>query len=124
MEQRQIINWGIVVLAALVVTVLQVVGGPVLWVMGLVLRIAILAALGWFMYTLWRNNRSRLQWLSRRQKLLFYGAAALLAALDDASFVVVNEDAMSRYPITRWRALHLASRRAGTRAGVACAVAG
>ena len=35
-----------------------------------------------------------------------------------------NEDAMSRYPITRWRALHLASRRAGTRAGVACAVAG
>jgi hypothetical protein len=87
-EQRQIINWGIVVLAALVVTVLQVVGGPVLWVMGLVLRVAILAALGWFMYTLWRNNRSRLQWLSRRQKLLFYGAAALLVAAVLISFLV------------------------------------
>ncbi|MGI9186964.1 MAG: hypothetical protein ACR2J9_05515 [Gaiellales bacterium] len=88
MERRQVINWAIVVLAAVVVTVLQVVAGPVIWILGLVVRIAILAGLVWFGYTLWRNNRSRLQWLTGRQKLVFYGAAALLVVVVLASFLL------------------------------------
>lgn len=88
MERRQVVNWAIVVLAAVVVTVLQVVAGPVVWFLALILRIAILAALVWFGYTLWRNNRSRLQWLSNRQKLLFYGAGALLVLVVLVSFLL------------------------------------
>ena len=88
MERRQIINWAIVVLAAIVVTVLQVVAGQVLWILALVVRIAILAGLAWFGYTLWRNNRSRLQWLSRKQKLLFYGAAIVLVLVVLVSFLL------------------------------------
>jgi hypothetical protein len=88
MERRQIVNWAIVVLAAIIVTVLQVVAGQVLWVLALVVRVAILAGLAWFGYTLWRNNRSRLQWLSTRQKLLFYGAGALLVIVVLVSFLL------------------------------------
>ncbi|MGI9116367.1 MAG: hypothetical protein ACR2JV_01870 [Gaiellales bacterium] len=88
METRQLVNWGIVVLAAVVVTVLQVVAGPVLWILALVVRIAILAGLGWFLYTLWRNNRSRLSWLSTRQKLLFYGAGLLIVLVVLVSFLL------------------------------------
>ena len=82
------INWGIVVLAAIAVTVLQVVAGQVLWVLAIVIRVAILAGLVWFGYSLWRNNRSRLQWLSTRQRLLFYGAAAVLVIAVLTSFVL------------------------------------
>jgi hypothetical protein len=88
MERRQLINWGIVVLAAVVVTVLQVVAGPALGILAMIVRIAILAALVWFAYTLWRNNRSRLQWLSTRQKLLFYGAGALIVLVVIVSFLL------------------------------------
>ena len=87
-ERRQLINWGIVVVAAVVVTVLQVVAGPALGILAMVVRIAILAALVWFAYTLWRNNRSRLQWLSTRQKLLFYGAGALIVLVVVVSFLL------------------------------------
>jgi hypothetical protein len=88
MERRQLINWAIVVLAAVIVTVLQVVAGQVIWILALIIRLAILAGLIWFGYTLWRNNRSRLQWLSRRQKLVFYGAAALLVVAVLLSFLL------------------------------------
>jgi len=88
MERRQLINWAIVVLAAVIVTVLQVVAGQVIWILALIIRLAILAGLIWFGYTLWRNNRSRLQWLSRRQKLVFYGAAAFLVVAVLLSFLL------------------------------------
>lgn len=88
MERRQALNWGIVVAAALAITVLQVVAGQVIWILALIIRIAILAGLLWFAYTLWRNNRSRLQWLSRRQKLLFYGAGALIVFVVLVSFLL------------------------------------
>ncbi len=88
MERRQIINWAIVVAAAIVVTVLQIVAGPVIWVLSIIVRVAILAGLVWFGYTLWRGNRARLQWLTTRQKLLFYGAAALLVATVLVSFLL------------------------------------
>jgi hypothetical protein len=87
-ERRQVINWAIVVLAAVAVTVLQVVAGQVLWILALIIRLAILAGLIWFGYSLWRNNRSRLQWLSRRQKLLFYGAAVVLVLAVLISFLL------------------------------------
>ncbi|MCX6391471.1 MAG: hypothetical protein NTX95_03100 [Actinobacteria bacterium] len=88
MERRQVINWGIVVAAAIVLTVLQVVAGQVVWILALVIRVAILAGLAWFAYTLWRNHRSRLQWLSRRQKVLFYGAGALIVVVVAVSFLL------------------------------------
>lgn len=88
MERRQIINWAIVVLAAVVVTVLEVVAGQVMWILAIVVRLAILAGLAWFGYTLWRNNRAQLQWLSGRQKLLFYGAGALLVVVVLVSFLL------------------------------------
>jgi hypothetical protein len=87
-ERRRIVNWAIVVAAAVVVTVLQVLAGPAVWVLALILRIAILLGLGWFLYTLWRNNRARLQWLSRRQKALFYGAGAVLVLAVLVSFLL------------------------------------
>jgi hypothetical protein len=45
-ERRRIVNWAIVVAAAVVVTVLQVLAGPAVWVLALILRIAILLGLG------------------------------------------------------------------------------
>jgi hypothetical protein len=87
-ERRRIVNWAIVVAVAVVVTVLQVLAGPAVWVLALILRIAILLGLGWFLYTLWRNNRARLQWLSRRQKALFYGAGAVLVLAVLVSFLL------------------------------------
>ncbi len=88
MERRQIINWAIVAAAAIVVTVLQVVAGPVVWILSIVLRVALLAGLGWFAYTLWRGNRARLQWLTRKQKLLFYGAGAMIVLVVLVSFLL------------------------------------
>lgn len=88
MERRQIINWAIVVAAAIVVTILQIVAGEVIWLLSLVVRVAILAGLAWFAYTLWRGNRSRLQWLSTRQKLLFYGAGAVIVLAVLVSFLL------------------------------------
>lgn len=88
MERRQLINWGIVFIAAIAVTILQIVAGEVIWYLSLALRVAILAGLAYFAYTLWRNNRSRLQWLSRRQKALFYGAAAVIVLAVLASFLL------------------------------------
>ncbi len=81
-------SWGIVVAAALVLTVLQVVAGPVVEILLIVVRIAILAALIYFVYRIWRNNRSRLSWLSRRQKLLFYGAGLIIVVVVVGSFLI------------------------------------
>jgi len=87
-ESRPTVSWGIVVALALALTVLQVVAGPVVAIMLIVVRIAILVALGYFLYTLWRNNRNRLQWLNRGQKALFYGAGALIVLVVVASFLI------------------------------------
>ena len=47
-----------------------------------------MAAFAYFLYTLWRNNRTRLSYLDRRQKLLFYGAGALLILVVLGSFLL------------------------------------
>ncbi len=82
------IHWSIVVLLAVGITVLQEFAGPVVGMMMLALRILIVAGLVYFAYTLWRNNRARLQWLSGRRKLLFYGAAALIVLVVIGSFFI------------------------------------
>ncbi len=89
-ERSKAIHWGVFALLALGVTALQLVAGEVLGVLLLVVRILILIGLAYFVYTLWRNNRSRLQWLNRRQKLLFYGAGALLVIIVVGSFAPIG----------------------------------
>ena len=88
MEARQIANWGIVVALAIAVTVLQVVASPVMFWLSVALRVAILAGLVFFGYRLWRENRGRLSLLENRQKLLFYGAAAVIVVFILASFLL------------------------------------
>ena len=89
-ERSKAIHWGVFALLALGVTALQLVAGEVLGVLLLIVRILILVGLGYFVYTLWRNNRSRLQWLNRRQKALFYGAGALLVLIVLGSFAPIG----------------------------------
>lgn len=89
-ERSKAIHWGVFALLALGVTALQLVAGEVLGVLLLIVRILILVGLGYFVYTLWRNNRSRLQWLNRRQKALFYGAGALLVLVVLGSFAPIG----------------------------------
>jgi len=85
---RSAINWVVVGLIAAVITVLQVLAGPVIEILLIVVRVLILAAFAYFLYTLWRNNRTRLSYLDRRQKLLFYGAGALLILVVLGSFLL------------------------------------
>lgn len=89
-ERSKAIHWGVFALLALGVTALQLVAGEVLGVLLLVIRVLILVGLAYFVYTLWRNNRSRLQWLNRTQKLLFYGAGALLVIVVLGSFAPIG----------------------------------
>ena len=88
MEGRQVVNWGIVAALAVVVTVLQVVAGPVMWWLSVALRVAILAGLVVFGYRLWREHRGRLSLLETRQKLLFYGAALVIVLFILGSFLL------------------------------------
>jgi phosphate/sulfate permease len=88
METRQIANWGIVVAAAVVLTVLQIVAGEVVWWLTVALRVAILLGLLFFGYRLWRENRGRLSLLETRQKLLFYGAAIVIVVFILGSFLL------------------------------------
>ncbi len=85
---RSAINWVVVGLIAAIITVLQVLAGPVIEILLIVVRVLILAALAYFLYTLWRNNRTRLSYFDRRQKLLFYGAGALLILVVLGSFLL------------------------------------
>ena len=88
METRRIVNWAIFVAAAIVLTVLQIVAGQVVWLLTVALRVLILIGLVWFGYRLWRENRARLSYLERRQKLLFYGAAIVLVVAILGSFLL------------------------------------
>ena len=85
---RSAVNWIVVGLIAAVITVLQVLAGPVIEILLIVVRVLILAAFAYFLYTLWRNNRTRLSYLDRRQKFLFYGAGALLLLVVLGSFLL------------------------------------
>ena len=88
MEARQVVNWGIVVAAAVVLTVLQVIASPVVWWLSVALRVALVAGLLIFGFRLWRENRGRLSLLETRQKILFYGAAAVMLLFIVASFLM------------------------------------
>ena len=85
---RSAVNWIVVGLIAAVITVLQVLAGPVIEILLIAVRVLILAAFAYFLYTLWRNNRARLSYLDRRQKFLFYGAGALLLLVVLGSFLL------------------------------------
>ena len=88
MAARQLANWGIIVAAAVVLTVLEVVAGQVVWLLSVALRVLILVGLVWFGYRLWRENRARLSYLDTRQKVLFYGAAVVLVVFILGSFLL------------------------------------
>ena len=88
MPGRRVANWGIIVVAAAVVTVLQVVASPVVWGLSIALRVLILVGLVVLGYRLWRENRGRLSFLETRQKILFYGAAAVMVLFILGSFLL------------------------------------
>ena len=85
---RSAVNWIVVAVIAAAITVLQVLAGPVIAILLIAIRVLILAAFVYFLFTLWRNNRSRLSHLEGRQKLLFYGAGALLVVVVLGSFLL------------------------------------
>jgi hypothetical protein len=67
----------VVALIALVVVVLQLY--QTLIALGMLLRIAFFLAVAFFLYLLWRDRvRGEVELWSRRTKLVFYGAAALI----------------------------------------------
>lgn len=65
----------IIVAVAAIVTALQL--QLALAVVLTVIRVLFLAAIAFFLYTLWRNNRSDIALWQRRSQVVFYGAAAL-----------------------------------------------
>ena len=84
---RAYVNWLIVAGLALAVTVLPVMTGTVTMVLMVLIQLLVMLGLGWFGYQLWRNNRTRLQYLNGRQRLTFYGALVVLVAVLLLSFV-------------------------------------
>ncbi|MFN2628754.1 MAG: hypothetical protein ABR569_08985 [Gaiellaceae bacterium] len=67
---------GIVALIALVVVVLRLQAG--LAVISALISIAFIVAIVFFVYTVWRRNRSDIATWSIRARVTFYGAAALI----------------------------------------------
>jgi hypothetical protein len=84
MSQQTVRNIAIVVALSLVVMLPA--GGQVAGLLSLVLRVGLLAGFLYVGYVLWRENRHRLAWLTARDRLLLYGAVALIALLLLAGF--------------------------------------
>jgi hypothetical protein len=72
---------GFAIVAAIAAIIVAFSLGSVLGIVFLILRIAFLVALAWFLYTLYRNNRYQLSLWSRRARWTFLAAAGL-AAID------------------------------------------
>jgi uncharacterized protein involved in cysteine biosynthesis len=70
---RTFINWAIVALIALAITVLPG-GGPTLNVVMTALSIAFFAAIALFGYRLYRDNRFTIDTLSDRQRFVLYAS--------------------------------------------------
>lgn len=87
-EARTAVNIAIILGAAAVVTALLWFAGEAVSLFLMILQIAILVAIVYFLYTVYRENRSRLSWLSGQKRALFYGAAILLIAVVVASFAI------------------------------------
>jgi multisubunit Na+/H+ antiporter MnhB subunit len=75
-----------IVIALVLVIGLSSGGSALAGVVGLVLRVLLIAAFIYFGYTLWKQNRQRLAWLPERQRSLLYAIVALLAVLIVGSF--------------------------------------
>jgi hypothetical protein len=73
----------IAVAAAITALQLQVALDAVL----IVLRVLFLIAIGFLLYTLWRNNRTEIEVWPRRAQVVFYGAAVLGVVDVAAAFV-------------------------------------
>jgi hypothetical protein len=78
-------GFAILIVVAAVITAFQL--QLALGVVLLILRIAFLAAIGFFLYVLWRNNRHEIATWSARARVVFYGAAALAMVDVAAAFV-------------------------------------
>lgn len=65
----------IVVLIAAIITALQL--ENVLAAVFLVVQIAFIVAIGWFLYRLWRERREEISMWSVRARAVFYGGAIL-----------------------------------------------
>lgn len=74
----------IVFVAAGVITALQL--EDVLGALFLVVRIAFLLAIAYFLYTLWRQHRSEIATWNGRSRIVFYAAALLSLANISAAF--------------------------------------
>jgi hypothetical protein len=53
----------------------------------IILRVLFLIAIGFLLYTLWRNNRTEIEVWPRRAQVVFYGAAVLAVVDVAAAFV-------------------------------------
>jgi hypothetical protein len=68
-------GFAIIVLIAGVVTALGL--EDILGSLFLVIRIAFIVAIAWFLFSLWRSRREQIAMWSGRSRVVFYGAAAL-----------------------------------------------
>jgi hypothetical protein len=68
----------IIVAAAAVLFALGTVGSNAASLMLTILSLLILAGLLYFGYSMYRDNRSQIQWLPRNHKLALYAAAAVI----------------------------------------------
>lgn len=77
----------IILAIAVAITALQL--ELALGIVFLILRIAFIVVIAFFLYRLWRNNRSDIALWSKRSRIVFYGAAALALVNVVAAFVTV-----------------------------------
>ncbi len=68
----------IIALIALIVVVLNLYGALV--AIGMLLRIAFFLAIAFFIYLVWRERRSEISEWDLRERVVFYGSAALILA--------------------------------------------
>jgi len=68
---------GFLILVAIAVAITALQLELALDVVFLILRIAFLVAIGYFLYSFWRRNRADIAMWTRRTRVVFYGGAAL-----------------------------------------------
>jgi hypothetical protein len=83
-------NLLIVAAIAAVLTVISSVSGPVIGLLLALARIAVVAALLWWGYTIWRENRGTFGLMSDRLRWALYAAVAALAIVILTSYFWAN----------------------------------
>jgi uncharacterized RDD family membrane protein YckC len=68
---------GFLILVAIAVAITALKLELALGIVFLILRIAFIVAIGYFLYSFWRNNRADIAMWARRTRVVFYGGATL-----------------------------------------------